>query len=453
MLAIASEEERRALDAVARDVLRTLTGLEFRTATTPEEVDATFRLRYEAVVANGWARPDDHPDARERDADDPHAVSVVCLDGGRVVGCLRLVKPSPGRLLPAERDFDLRLEPEGGVVDAGRVVVAPSHRGALSHLVLTGLVARGWLEARALGFERVVGVASPQAIALYEGLGMRVAVLGPPRPYWGEDRQPIEILGASESAVAQYGAPAVVEGVAAGDDDEEGLSRRDLLVRVGGLSAGALVLVGVPQAAAATPSGVGAGPTDRRTIEFVCQIDQVGAGLAGHGYLTHVKGLSDSLLFTRPLPTSGADPSSDDVEAARFVLVLQAAIGSITAIGSAIAGHGKGTAEFRLLPSGGARLDDPASFGGTSVATFALEFQHNLAIDAPDRALASFTADLTQKSARAFELQGRSYQLGKAALPWSVRASGRGVRTDPETPTSQHFVSGDMGVVDAVNRR
>jgi N-acyl-L-homoserine lactone synthetase len=452
MLAITSEQERRALDAVARDVLRTLTGLEFRTATSPEEVDATFRLRYEAVVANGWARPEDHPDGRERDADDEHAVCVVCLDGGRVVGCLRLVKPSLGRLLPAERDFDLRLEPEGGVGDAGRVVVAPSHRGALSQLVLTGLMARGWLEARALGFERVVGVASPQAIALYEGLGMRVAALGPPRAYWGEERQPIEILGATESAVSQYAPPAAEEEPA--EEDDEGLSRRDLLVRVGGLSAGALVLVGVPTAAAGGPAGVGAGPTDRRTVEFVCQIDQVGAGLNGHGYLTHVKGLSDSVLFTRPLPTSGADPSTDDVETARFVLVIQAAIGSITAIGSAIAGHGKGTAEFRLLPGGGARLDDPASFGaGTTVATFAVEFQHNLAIDSPDRAIASFTADLTQKSARAFQLQGRTYQLGKAGLPWSVRASGRGVRTDPETPTSQHFVSGDMGVVDAVNRR
>jgi hypothetical protein len=458
MLAIGSEEQRCALDALARDVLRTLGGLEFRAASASAELDASYRLRYEAVVANGWASPGDHPDGLERDADDERAICVVCLDGGTVVGTLRLVTREPGRLLPAERDFDLRLESAGAVCDAGRVVVAPSHRGALSHLVLTGLLARGWLEARALGCERFVGVASPQAIGLYEGLGMKVAVLGPPRPYWGEERQPIEIVGATELAVAVTGGgsdaledePAEQEWVA----PDDGLSRRELVVRAGSLGAGALVLVGMPPTAAAGgPTSVGAGLTDRRTVEFVTRVDQVGASLTAVGYLTRVKGLASTLLFTRPLPSSGAVASTDDIETARFIVVVQASMATVTALGSAITGHGTGTAEFRLLPGGGARLDDPSSYAsGTSIATFAVEFQHNLAIDAPDRAYTSLNADLTQRSARAFQLQGKTYQLGKAGLPWSLRAGGRGVRTDPAVPRSDHFVSGDLGVVDARRR-
>jgi hypothetical protein len=323
--------------------------------------------------------------------------------------------------------------------------------------VLTGLVARGWLEARALGFERIVGAASPRAMSLYEGLGMQVAALGQPRPYWGEDRTPIEILGAVEAVVAAHD----VEAAPASDDADDqqwspavaGISRRDLIVRTGGIATGALVLLGVPQAAAAA-TGIGAGPTDRRSLGFICQVDQVGATLAAYGYLTRVEGLSDALLFTRPLPPSGADPSTADVEAARFVAVMQGALRSVTALGSAIEGHGRGTADIRLLPNGGARLGEPATFtAGSLLVRFVGQFQHHLAIDAPDRALSTFTADLTQRSARVFELEGRTYQFGKAGLPWSLRASGRGVRTDPATPASQHFVSGELGVVDAVRRR
>jgi hypothetical protein len=109
-----------------------------------------------------------------------------------------------------------------------------------------------------------------------------------------------------------------------------------------------------------------------------------------------------------------------------------------------------GTAEVHLLPGGGARLDDPASFGrGTVVAGFTLRFQHILALDSPDNAAATFSADLVQRRARSFTLAGRRYQIGRPGLPWSLRASGRGTRTEPTTPRSKFFMAGDLGVVDA----
>ena len=139
VVGMSSEGERGALDALAADLLRTVGGLEFRAATTPEEVDATFRLRYEAVVENGWAGPGDYPDGRERDADDERAVCVVCLDGGRIVGSLRLVKPpcpTGSFRLSATSSSGSGARP--AVVDAGRVVVARlSSRALKSHLVLT----------------------------------------------------------------------------------------------------------------------------------------------------------------------------------------------------------------------------------------------------------------------------------------------------------------------------
>jgi hypothetical protein len=108
---------------------------------------------------------------------------------------------------------------------------------------MTGLAARGWLEARARGLERVVGSASDAAIALYEALGMAVTPLGPAREHWGEERRPIEIAGADDPL------PFVRAAVARADHDAPaaGISRRGLLARAGGVAAGVL-LVGVAEA-------------------------------------------------------------------------------------------------------------------------------------------------------------------------------------------------------------
>jgi hypothetical protein len=220
---------------------------------------------------------------------------------------------------------------------------------------------------------------------------------------------------------------------------------------VGGIS-----LLGFPTALSAAggrAAEIGAGPTDRRTVDFVAQVGQVGQTLTGLGYLTRVTGLGAGVLFTKPPPKSSADPGSLDTSTARLVVFMSARIEAINALGSAIAGHGTGSVEIHFLPDGGATVDDPSSFRrGKRIATCKVLFQHTLAIDAPNRALGSFTADLSQSQVSPFAFGGKRYQFGKAGLPWSLRASGRGERSDPTTPTSQHFLAGDMGVVDAIRR-
>jgi N-acyl-L-homoserine lactone synthetase len=446
------------LDRLARQILEGLAPLEFRPAATAAEVDETFRLRGAAVAERGWASAEATPGGRERDEHDAVAIPLVCLDGDAVVGTMRLVPPLPGRLLPTERDFDLRIDPPGTAVDAGRVVVAPSHRGSRGHLVMAGLAARAWIEARALGLERIVGVGSERAIGLYQGLGMTVTTLGPSRLHWGEERSPIEIAGAEDALpfVRVDRQPAADEEAGAGDEDPPaGVSRRGLLAQAGGVAAGVL-LVGLPEAAAGQTAArrIGSGPTDRRTIDFILRIDQSGRDLAVRGWLTRVQGLRPAQLQTGPVPLISTDPAAADPSTRRLVVVMTARLQSISALGSAITGHGTGRAEIHLLRAGGARFEDPASFsGGTTLATFTASFQHSLAIDDPDRAVATFTADFLQRSARVVSLDGRRVQLGRPALPWSVRASGRGVRTDAATPRSEFFLSGDLGVVDAADTR
>jgi hypothetical protein len=83
------------------------------------------------------------------------------------------------------------------------------------------------------------------------------------------------------------------------------------------------------------------------------------------------------------------------------------------------------------------------------VATFDVDSQNDLALDGPDNATASLHADMTQRRARAFVLGGRRLRIGSAGLVWSLRASGRGVRSEPTIPRSTIFVSGGMALADA----
>lgn len=181
------------LDYLSERALEALVPLSFVVARTPIEIDVVLRMRYECVTEMGWATPEDFPDERERDEYDEGATFIVCREEGEIIGSARLVPPASGELLPAEREFQIGLEPPGRPVEVGRVIVQPRFRSGRSHLILAGLFARSWLVARELGFDRVISTASTELIDLYRGLGLRVTVLTAPKLSWGEERSLIEL--------------------------------------------------------------------------------------------------------------------------------------------------------------------------------------------------------------------------------------------------------------------
>jgi N-acyl-L-homoserine lactone synthetase len=193
------EQLALGLDRLAEEVLAGLAPLSFDLARSPQDVHAALRMRYECVTEMGWARPEDFPDGRERDAHDERASHILCRDRAAVVGTLRLVPPRDGRPLPLEQEFGVRVEPPGEAVEAGRLVIAAEHRGGQGHPVLAGLFCRCWLEARELGYQRLVAAVPSKLIDLYRSLGLRVTALGAPRAHWGEERTPIEIAGREEA--------------------------------------------------------------------------------------------------------------------------------------------------------------------------------------------------------------------------------------------------------------
>lgn len=171
-------------DNLAASILDELEPLHFGEAQDPRECEDCYRLRYRAVVEMRMTSAERFPSGLEHDEFDAEAVQLLGRDEGSVIATARLVLPAPGRSLPTERDFELRLSDGLEVVEFGRVVVDPRYRGD-GHSVFMGLAAQAWLSMRARGFTAAIASTHRRLIDLFEALGFTVTVLGPARTCWG----------------------------------------------------------------------------------------------------------------------------------------------------------------------------------------------------------------------------------------------------------------------------
>jgi len=192
-VAAEGEEEDRLsrlvqADELARRLVTRVAPIRIDIARSLTEREATFRLRYQVTLAQGWGQGEDFPDGLERDAYDDVALHLAAWDMLTLAGTARLVFPAPDRPLPTESAFDLTIEPWKRVVDGGRTAIAAGYYG---RALFVALLAACWLQVREREFEVIAGVASARVLALHRAIGFSVDVLGPARPYCGEERFPI----------------------------------------------------------------------------------------------------------------------------------------------------------------------------------------------------------------------------------------------------------------------
>jgi N-acyl-L-homoserine lactone synthetase len=180
-----------ALDALSERLLAAAPSLRVAVAVADAERQAAYRLRHAQVIHEGWVDPADLPDGLEVDAYDADALQICAWDGEALVGTVRLVFPDAGRPLPVEADFDIRVEPRGHVVEAGRLVITPTYRGDPAHRAWGALFACAWLSMRARGYSVLAGAAAPRTIKQLRALGLPFEILGPARRHWGEERHPV----------------------------------------------------------------------------------------------------------------------------------------------------------------------------------------------------------------------------------------------------------------------
>jgi len=175
-------------------------------ARSPAAREAAFRLRFETVVAEGWAQPSEYPSGLEQDADDERAIILIGEEQGAVVATARLILPSEIPL-PTERTCGITVEPRGAVADVGRIVVAPSHRHR-RHRLLVPLLAGTYLELRRQGLSVACGMMTPVLRSLLRLLGFELQVLGADRAYWHAQRAPVrfEAAGTAPALLSRWSA-------------------------------------------------------------------------------------------------------------------------------------------------------------------------------------------------------------------------------------------------------
>ena len=186
----ATQHALRELECVAIELMSSIAPLRIGVASGEGDLDAMFRLRGREIVERGWASPEAMPTGRDRDEYDDDAVHIAIWDAAEVVGGCRLLLPSRQRLLPIERDFDLRLEPRGRVVQWSRLVLARAHRGDPRHRLAMACFAALWLETTRRGFDACAGAIAKPMLELYHAIGMDFQVLAAPRLVDGEERYP-----------------------------------------------------------------------------------------------------------------------------------------------------------------------------------------------------------------------------------------------------------------------
>lgn len=191
------------------------------------------------------------------------------------------------------------------------------------------------------------------------------------------------------------------------------------------------------QSSTASSVEIGSALGGQNAVEYVGRVDQDGGNFTSYGYLTHISGLTDTLLF------SGTFPLVNETNA-RFTFYTTATLTSRYVISSVFVVDSVGTTVYYYNPSGGAHFGDPASFAiGQPIVTATVRAQNILNVQAPNVGVSTNFGEFTQMGAGSFVLNGSTYQLGRVGLMERLFSTGEGVRTNAVIPQSFTVLSGN----------
>jgi len=171
--------------------------------------------------------------------------------------------------------------------------------------------------------------------------------------------------------------------------------------------------------------------------EFLGRSDQSGPDVTHYGYLTHIFGLADDMLFS--------DPNTRTEATARFTFFATTTLTSRHELGNLIVTAAPGTLTVYFNDTPGSDFNDPESFAsGQPIATFSVHYHNILNVQAPDQGISSATADLQQLNADPFTLDGLRYRMGRKGLRERVVTTGQGTRTQVDPVLAFFFLGGNV---------
>ena len=204
-------------------------------------------------------------------------------------------------------------------------------------------------------------------------------------------------------------------------------------------------IVGVQLAPAAERGDADDERQGRTSLEFVGRAEQNCPGITIFGYVTHVRGLDDALLFAAPTAAARNETTARISFFATTTIAQTFMVLPLPTQPSLFDSDSTGTLTFHFVETpSGRTFDTPSSFAsGTAVSTNTLRFQDVVAalggVD-PSRGVVESHGELCQQSVVPFRLGGEVQRLGRRGLLQDVSTHGWSVRTSPSQPQSfTHF--------------
>lgn len=212
-----------------------------------------------------------------------------------------------------------------------------------------------------------------------------------------------------------------------------------ILLSAVGLLGIAFIGMRIPQAKAVSVAGVPVvahAKHGQNSFEFTGRINQTGAGVIGYGYLTHVAGLADKVLFN--------SSSTQDETTARFTYIAKGKIHFRYVNSNIITTVSLEKTAIYFNQSPHATFSSPSSFaGGQIIGRFQGRFQVILNVQTGKLGIQTGFADQRQRGAGVFSLGSHMFQFGKKGSYERVSTAGEGRRIQANPLTSKFFLSGN----------
>jgi N-acyl-L-homoserine lactone synthetase len=148
------------------------------------EAECVQRCRYEVYAEQGFVAPHDHPEGRERDRYDAHAVSAIATAGPLdvVIGTARLILAEDGPLPIEAPPHSIDVITSARVAEISRLCVRPHFRHGRVGMGLFRVLFQV-IEERSIDF--VYAILDERLLGSLRWIGLPFRRVGPPRSFMG----------------------------------------------------------------------------------------------------------------------------------------------------------------------------------------------------------------------------------------------------------------------------
>jgi len=217
------------------------------------------------------------------------------------------------------------------------------------------------------------------------------------------------------------------------------MNRRSFL-HTGGVGSTVLALAASTEVTGTPEPARGSSENDS-AFEFLGRSNQDGPNVTHFGYLTHIFGLADDLLFSNPNVRTEAT--------ARFTFFARTTLDSRHELGNLITTSAPGELTLFLNEKPQGNFDNPESFArGNGFASYSTRYYNVLNVQSTNQGITNATVELTQERGGSLVLNGNRVQWGHPGLRARLSATGQGTRTQPDPLRAFFLVAGQVVIVD-----